>query len=133
MFMKLITTKVIPFAARNCPGMKMVPIKEIAPYYHVYGILYLVSFSNKSIVNLMKEHEIDYILLPLTDEQIGLLLEQCNHIINNGHHQIPFNEEKRQKRKTKSNSIKTPSAEELKVATAIWLKCHKPDVLCYKV
>ena len=107
----------------------MVTVMENAPYHHVRGIPYLASFSKKSTVNIMKEHDIDYVLLPLTDEQISLLPYQYNHTINNGHLRIPFNEEKLQKRKTKSNALETPPAKELKVATVVWVKRQKPKFL----
>ena len=72
-------------------------------------------------------------LLPLSDEQISLLPDQYNRTINNSHIRIPFNEEKLQKRKIKSNALENPSAEELKVATVVWLNRHKPEVLLCKV
>ena len=101
MFMKWIMTKVIPLADRNYPVVKMVPMMENALYHHVRGIPSLTSFSNKTTVNLMKEHGINYLNLPLTDERISLLPGNYNNNINNGHLRIPFNEEKSQKRKTK--------------------------------
>ena len=78
----------------------------------------------------MNYHGIDFVLLPLTDDLISLLPEQYNRTINNGHLRITFNEEKLQKRKIKSNALETPSSEELKVATVVWLKRHNPKVLC---
>ena len=68
MFMKWITNKVIPLAARNYPGVQMVPVMDNAPCHHVRSIPSLAIFSKKSTVNLMKEHDIDYVLLPLTNE-----------------------------------------------------------------
>ena len=100
MFMKWITTKVIPLLACKYPGVHMVPVTDNKPYHHVRGIPYLTRLSKKSTVNLMKGHGIDYVILPLTDEQISLIPEQCNCTINNGHLQIPFNKEKVQKIKT---------------------------------
>ena len=73
MFMNRITTKVIPLAACNYPSVQMVSVTVNAPHYHVRSIPYLASFSKKSTVKLMKEHDINYVLLPLTDEQISLL------------------------------------------------------------
>ena len=67
MFMKWITTKVIPLAARNYPGVQILPVMDNAPYHHVRGIPSLTSFPKKIIINLMKEHNIDYMLLPLTN------------------------------------------------------------------
>ena len=75
MFMKWITNKVILPSARNCPGVQMVPVMYNAPYHHVRGILPLARFSKKSTVKLMKEHSIDYVILPLTDEKISILPE----------------------------------------------------------
>ena len=68
MFMKWITTKVIPLAAHNYPGVQMVPVVDNAPCHHVRGIPHLESFSKKSTVELMKDNGIDYVLLLLTDE-----------------------------------------------------------------
>ena len=127
--MKWISTKVIPFAARNYPGMQIVPVIDNAPYHHVRSIPSLTRFSKKITVNLTKDHDIDYALLPLTDEQISLPPKQYNHNINNGHLRITFNEEELQKRKTKLKSLKTSSAEELKVATVVWMEGHKHEVL----
>ena len=76
MFMKWISTKVIPLAACNYPGVQMVPVMDNALYQNVHGIPSLTSFSKKSTFNLMKEHSIDYMLLPLTNEQISLLPNQ---------------------------------------------------------
>ena len=90
MFMKWITTKVIPLAARNYPGVKMAPVADNAPYHHVCGIPPLVILSKKSTVNLMKEHIIYYVLLPLIDEKTSILLEQYNRTISNRHLRIPF-------------------------------------------
>ena len=133
MFMKWITTKVIPLAACNYPGVQMVPVTDNAPYHHVRGIPYLESFSKKSTINLMKGHGMDYMILLLTNEQISLLIEQYNCTINNGHLQIPFNEERLQKIKTKSNALENSSSKELKVSTAIWMKRHNHKVLSCKV
>ena len=129
MFMKWITTKVILLAAHNYPGVQMTPVMSNTPYHHVRSIPSLVSFSNKITVNLMKELNINYVLLLLTYYQISLLPKQYNCTINNGHLWIPFNKEKLQKRKTKSNTLKNPSSKELKVATVVWLKRHKPKLL----
>ena len=76
MFMKWKTIKGILLSACNYPGMYMVPVRENAPYYHVRGIPSLARFSKKITFNLIKEHRIDYVLLPLTDERISLLPEQ---------------------------------------------------------
>ena len=75
-FMKWITTKVIPLADRNCPVMQMVPVMDNAPYHHVRGIPSLTSFSNKITFNLMKDHGIDYMLLPLVYYLISILPDQ---------------------------------------------------------
>ena len=72
-FMKWITTKVIPLVACNYPSVQMVPVMENAPCHHVRSIPYVASFSKKSTVNIMKEHGIDYVILLLNDEQISLL------------------------------------------------------------
>ena len=133
MFIKWITTKVIPLAAHNYPGVQIVPVMENAPYHNVRGIPFLARFSKKSTDNLVKEHGIDYVILILTNELISILPNQYNRTINNGYLQIPFNEEKLQKIKTKPNALETPSAEELKVTTVVWLKRHKPQVLRCKV
>ena len=103
------------------------------PYHHVRGIPSLTSSPKNITVNLMKEHGIDYVLLPLTTEKISLLPEQYNRTINKGHLQITFNKEKLEKRKTKSKSLETSSAKELKVTTAVCMKRHKTKVLCCKV
>ena len=129
MFMKWITIKVIPLAVCNYTGVQMIPVMDNAPYHHVHGIPPLVRFSKKSTVNLMKEHGIEYVLLPLTDERISILTQKYNRTINNGHLRIPFNGGKVQKIKTKSNALKNPSAEEIKVATIVWRKRHKNEVL----
>ena len=92
--MKWIITKVIPLAARNYPGVKMVPVTDNTPYHHVRGIPSFTSLYKKSTANLTKEHGIDYVLLPLTDERISLLPDQYNRTINNGQLWISFNEEK---------------------------------------
>ena len=88
MFMKFMTTKVIPLATRNYPSMQMVLVMDNATYHHVRGIPPLMSISKKITVNLMNKHGIDYVLLPLTDEKISLLPEQYNRTINNGHLQL---------------------------------------------
>ena len=111
----------------------MVPVMDNALYHHVRGIPYLATLSKKSTGNLMKDHGIEYVLLLLTNEQISILPKNYNCTINNGHLQIPFNEEKLQKRKTKSIAFENPSAEELKVATVVWMKHHKPIALLCKV
>ena len=111
----------------------MVPVMDNALYHHVRGIPYLATLSKKSTGNLMKYHGIEYVLLLLTNEKISLLPKKYNCTINNGHLQIPFNEEKLQKRKTKSIAFENPSAEELKVATVVWMKHHKPIALLCKV
>ena len=76
MFMKWIITKVIPPASRNNPGVQMVPVTENAPHHHVRGIPSLTSFSKKININLMREHGIDYMILPLINERISLLPDQ---------------------------------------------------------
>ena len=76
MFMKWITTKVILLAAHNYPGVQMTPVMSNTPYHHVRSIPSLVSFSNKITFNLMKEPNINYVLLLLTYYQISLLPEQ---------------------------------------------------------
>ena len=111
----------------------MVPVMDNAPYHHVRGIPSLTSFSNKITFNLMKDHGIDYVILPITNDQISLLPKQYNCTINNGHLRITFNKEKLQKRKTKSNALENPSAKELKVATTVWPKLQKPEFLHSKV
>ena len=68
MFLKWITNKVIPLAARNCTDGQMVPVMDNSPYHHVCGIPSLTRFSKKNTVNLMKEHVIDYMPIPLTNE-----------------------------------------------------------------
>ena len=88
----------------------MVPVMDNSPYHHVCVIPYLASFSKKGTAKLMKEHGIDNVLIPMTDEQISLLPEQYNTTINNGHLQISFEEEELQRRKAKSNALKTPSS-----------------------
>ena len=65
-------------------------------------------------------------LLILADEEISILPKQYSCTINNRHLIIPFNEEKLQKRKTKSNALETPSAKEFKVATVVWMKRPEP-------
>ena len=65
-------------------------------------------------------------ILPLTNEIISILPKKFNNNINNRQLIITFNEKKLQKRKTKLNTIETPSSEELKVNTVVWLKRHKP-------
>ena len=99
MFMKWITTKVIPLAAHNYPGVKMVSLMDNAPYHHVRGIPSLARFYKKSTFNLMKEHGIDHMLLPLTNERSSILPEQYKRTINNGHLQITFNKENLQKKR----------------------------------
>ena len=74
--MKWITTKVIPLATRNYPRMQMVLVMDNVPYHHVHVIQSLASFSKKSTVNIIKEHGINYVLLPLTNDLISLLPEQ---------------------------------------------------------
>ena len=70
--MKWIPNKVISIATSNYTGMQMVPVIDNSPCHNVHGIPSLASFSNKSTVNLIKEHSIDYMLLPLTDKQISI-------------------------------------------------------------
>ena len=79
------TTKVIPLAARNYPNLQMVLVMDNASYHHVHGILSIARFSKKSTFNLMNEHGIEYVLLPLTDERIILLPKQYNRTIKNRH------------------------------------------------
>ena len=105
MFMKWITTKVIPLTDRNYLGVQMVPVMDNAPYHNARSITSLASFSKKIAVNLMNEHRIYYVILLMTGDIISLLPEQYNFTINNGHLQIIFNKEKLQKRKTKSNAL----------------------------
>ena len=76
MFMKMITAKVILLDTRNYPGVQMVPVTENAPHHHVRGIPSLTSFSKKININLMREHGIDYMILPLINERISLLPDQ---------------------------------------------------------
>ena len=73
MFNNRITTKVIPLAACNYPGVRMVLVMENAPRHHIRVIPYIVRFSKKSTDNLMKEHGINYVLLPLNNKQISIL------------------------------------------------------------
>ena len=74
--MKYITTKVIPLAAPNYPCVQMVLMMDNAPFHHVCGIPSLTRFSNNITIKLMEDHRINYMLLLLTNEQIGLLTEQ---------------------------------------------------------
>ena len=127
--MKEITTKVIPLAICNYPGVQMVQVMYNSQYHHVCSFPSLTSFFKKNTVNLMKDHGIDYVILLLTNELISILPEKYNHNINNGHLQITFNKENLQKRKIKSNALENPSAEEIKVATVVLLKLHNPEVL----
>ena len=73
MFMKWITNKVIPLVARHYLGVQMVPVMDNQPHHHVRSITSLASFSKKITSKLMKEHSIDYVILPLTDEKISIL------------------------------------------------------------
>mmetsp|Transcript_21520 Transcript_21520/g.44287 ORF Transcript_21520/g.44287 Transcript_21520/m.44287 type:complete len:705 (+) Transcript_21520:260-2374(+) len=133
MFMQWIVTRVIPTAQKMYPGKKIVPVMDNAPYHHVRGIPSLASCTKKQMVEIMKEHDIDYILLPMTDERKGLLPEQHAYTVENDHIRVPFNEAQFNSRKTKTNALHTPAADELKVAIVQWFKKHKPDILRCKV
>ena len=49
MFMKWITTKVIPLSACNYPGVQMVPATENSLYHHVRGIPSLASSPRREL------------------------------------------------------------------------------------
>ena len=106
----------------------MVPVMNNAPYHHICGIPPFARFFKNITVNLMKEHGVYCMLLLLTNYLISLLPEQYNRTINNRHLRITFNKENLQKIKTISNALETPSSEELKFTTVVWLKRHKPEV-----
>ena len=54
MFMKWITTKVIPLVSCNYPGVQMVPVMDNALYHHVRGIPSPhKDFSKKITINLV--------------------------------------------------------------------------------
>ena len=54
MFMKWITTKVMPLTTLNYPGMQRVMVMDNAPYHHFRGIPSLARLSKKITVKLMK-------------------------------------------------------------------------------
>jgi hypothetical protein len=106
-----------------------------APYHHVREIESLAGKRKDQIVALMKEYEVSYIHLPLTDERKGFLPEGHQYTIENDQLRLPFDEQGCLRRKVPKNPscLTTPSVDELRVAFVMWLKDNKPDVLRCKV
>jgi transposase len=73
MFMQWVEDKLVPVFERKYPGKKMVLLADNAPYHHKRVIGSLASLSKKKIADIMVEHEVETIDLPINDKRIELL------------------------------------------------------------
>ena len=73
MFMLWVKEKLVPVFEQQYPGKTMVLVANNAPYHHKRVIGSLASVSKNKIVDMMLEHSVEYIDLPLTDKRMELV------------------------------------------------------------
>jgi len=64
LFMKWVKERLVKVFERKYPGKKMVLVMDNAAYHHKRPIGSLASIKKKDLVNLMSEHQVEYINLP---------------------------------------------------------------------
>jgi transposase len=130
MFVLWVKEKLIPVFEQQYLGKTMVLVADNAPHHHKRVIGSLVSVSKKKIVDMMVEHSVEYIDLPLTGKRMELVgdkVEDRGDCIR-----IQFDPEEQNKR-ARARDPRIANGEELKVALVNYLRDNKPEMLECKV
>ena len=113
-------------------------VADNAPYHHARDIGSLASQSKKKIIDDMHKYGVDYIDLPLTNEDRMNLLDledDPNHpdVQDRGNCvRISFKKSEQSERSSKS-CPRIASLQELKLSYVTWLKENKPELLACKI
>ena len=135
MFMQWIETRLLPVFESTYPEKRMILVADNAPYHHKRKIGSLASLSKKQIIDLMVQHEVEWLELPLNDlrlEYLETLNETAREEIDRGDCiQIAFDPSLQRERAGRNPLI--GNADELKVSFVNYVRDEKPDLLECKV
>jgi hypothetical protein len=132
-FSKWVDLKLIPTFEKLHPNKQMILICDNAPYHHKRRIGSLSSKSKAQLLKLGKDHDIEYIDLPLTVERLsaisdmGDMMEDVQYL-NDDYCRVLFDVNKF-KQRSGLNKPFVPSLEELKVGLITYIKNNKPELL----
>jgi hypothetical protein len=130
MFMLWVEEKLVPVFEQQYPRKKMVLVADNAPYHHKRVIGSLASVTKKKIVEMMVEHSVKYIDLPLRDKRMELVGDKAED--HRDCIRIHFDPEE-QNKQTGARDPRIANGEELKVAFVNYLCDNKPEMLECKV
>lgn len=137
MFMKWITGKLVPTFEKLYKDKKMILICDNASYHHKREIGSLACKTKFQMIELCKEHNIEYIDIPITENRRiemsipGLIFETMVPI-NDVDCRVAFDEYNFNERAGRNHPF-VPNSEELKVGIIKYLKENKPHLLECKV
>ena len=131
-FIKWVTTKLIPVFKRLHPNKKMVLVADNAPYHHKREIGTLSGLKKKELVLLMVQHNVQYIDVPLTPKRMAQFEDdEPENVTDMGdYYRIEFDVEAFSKRTTDPF---VPTVSELQVGFAAYLRDNNPAALECKV
>jgi hypothetical protein len=129
MFMQWVEDKLVPVFERKYPGKKMVLLADNVPYHHKRVIGSPASLSKKKIVEMMVEHEVETIDLPINEKRMELLDTNDYEMEDRGNCiRIPFCPDEQLLRAGVGHP-RVANVDELKVAFVEYLRDNKPAML----
>jgi hypothetical protein len=129
MFMQWVKDKLIPTFEKMFPGKKFILVADNAPYHHKRTIGSLASLTKKKLIQLMIEHNVEYVDLPLTDFRLEFANDDSNDIEDRGDCiRIPFDPEQQKQTASQSRPL-VGNTHDLNVSFVTYLKENKPELL----
>jgi hypothetical protein len=127
--MQWVEDKLVPVFERKYLGKKMVLLADNAPYHHKRVIGSLTSLSKKKIVEMMVEHKVETIDLPINNKRMELLDTDDSETEDRGECiWIPFCPDEQLLRAGVGHP-RVANVDELMVAFVEYLRDNKPAML----
>ena len=132
MFMQWVRRKLVPTFEILYPHKVMVLVADNAPYHHKRIIGSLASVNKKNMVEMMVEHGVEYLDLPLVSEareELAASESEDNDVQDRGDCvRIDF-ESNNQLKRASASDPRIASLEELKISFVTWCQEEKPELL----
>jgi hypothetical protein len=113
----------------------MVLVADNAPYHHKREIGSLASLTKSKLIDMMEEHEVDFIDIPATDVRYNAFLNgDCEKTVRHGGEifSVDFEAEAMKGRASRANPW-ILNVQELKITIVNWLKENNPELLECKI
>ena len=130
MFMKWVVEKLEPAFAKQYPGKRMALIIDNAPYHHKRKIGSLGSKTKPELIQLCKEHDIEFLDLPNTPRRFRILnKETVEGVEDRGEFcRVYFDEDAMSARAAASKPF-VPTLDELQIAMVRYMKEFRKELL----